>query len=97
MQILKTHPDIKKAILANILENEKIPDRVFEKVATRISKDDEIPDSIIPAAVDRADASISIESINNIIENGEVNEIDRIKLIDQVEDSKSKKEGVKSL
>ena len=96
MQILKTHPDIKKAILANILENEKIPDRVFEKVATRISKDDEIPDSIIPAAVDRADASISIESINNIIENGEVNEIDRIKLIDQVEDSKSKKEGVKS-
>lgn len=96
MQILKTHPDIKKAILANILENEKIPDRVFEKVATRISKDDEIPDSIIPAAVNRADASISIESINNIIENGEVNEIDRIKLIDQVEDSKSKKEGVKS-
>ena len=89
MQILKTHPDIEKAILANILENEKIPDRIFEKVATRISKDEEIPDSVIPEAVDRADASISIE-------NGEVNARDRIELIKQVDDTKSKKEGVKS-
>ena len=96
MQILKTHPDIEKAILANILENEKIPDRIFEKVATRISKDEEIPDSVIPEAVDRADASISIESINNILENGEVNARDRIQLIKQVEDTTSKKEGVKS-
>ena len=96
MQILKTHPDIEKAILANILENEKIPDRIFEKVATRISKDEEIPDSVIPEAVNRADTSISIESINNILENGEVNEKDRIELIKQVEDIKSKKEGVKS-
>lgn len=96
MQILKTHPDIEKAILANILENEKIPDRIFEKVATRISKDEEIPDSVIPAAVNKADTSISIESINNIIENGEVNARDRIELIKQVEDTKSKKEGVKN-
>lgn len=96
MQILKTHPDIKKSILANILENDSIPDRVFEKVATRISKDPEIPDSVIPEAVNRADTSISMESINNIIENGEVNARDRIELIKQVEDTKSKKEGVKS-
>lgn len=96
MQILKTHPDNKKAILANVLENKKIPDRIFEKVATRISKDEEIPDSVIPAAVNRADTSISIESINNILENGEVNARDRIELIKQVEDSKSKKEGIKS-
>ena len=96
MQILKTHPDIERAILANILENEKIPDRIFEKVATRISKDEEIPDSVIPEAVNKADTSISMESINNIIENGEVNARDRIELIKQVEDTKSKKEGVKS-
>ena len=96
MQILKTHPDIEKAILANIFENEKIPDRIFEKVATRISKDEEIPDSVIPEAVNRADTSISMESINNIIENGEVNARDRIELIKQVEDTKSKKQGVKS-
>ena len=96
MQILKTHPDIKRSILANILENDSIPDRVFEKVATRISKDPEIPDSVIPEAVNRADASISMESINNILENGEVNAKDRIELIKQVEDTKSKKQGVKS-
>lgn len=96
LQILKTHPDIKKSILANILENDNIPDKVFEKVATKISKDPEIPDSVIPEAVNRADTSISMESINNILENGEVNARDRIKLIKQVEDTKSKKEGVKS-
>ena len=46
--------------------------------------------------MDRADASISIESINNILENGEVNARDRIQLIKQVEETTSKKEGVKS-
>ena len=96
MQILKTHPDIEKTILAKILENDNIPDRIFEKVATQISKDKEIPDSIIPAAVNKADTSISIESINNILENGEVNEKARLELIQQVGDTKSKKEGVKS-
>ena len=95
MQILKTHPDIEKTILAKILENDNIPDRIFEKVATQISKDKEIPDSIIPAAVNKADTSISIESINNILENGEVNEKARLELIQQVGDTKSKKEGVK--
>lgn len=96
MQILKKNPDIEQVILAKILENDNIPDRIFEKVATRISKDEEIPDSVIPEAVNRADTSISMESINNIIENGEVNARDRIELIKQVEDTKSKKEGVKS-
>ena len=96
MQILKKNPDIEQAILTKILENDNIPDRIFEKVATRISKDEEIPDSVIPEAVNRADTSISMESINNIIENGEVNARDRIELIKQVEDTKSKKEGVKS-
>ena len=96
MQILKKNPDIEQAILAKILENDNIPDRIFEKVATRISKDEEIPDSVIPEAVNRADTSISMESINNILENGEVNEKDRIELIKQAGDAKSKKEGVKS-
>ena len=96
MQILKKNPDIEQAILAKILENDNIPNRIFEKVATRISKDEEIPDSVIPEAVNRADTSISMESINNIIENGEVNARDRIELIKQVEDTKSKKQGVKS-
>lgn len=97
VQTLKKNPDDKKKdILAKIIDNKKIPDEMLPKLATRISKDPEIPDSVIPEAVNRADTSISIEAINNIIENGEVNARDRIELIKQVEDTKSKKEGVKS-
>ena len=96
VQTLKENPDKRKDILAKIIDNKKIPDEMLPKLATRISKDPEIPDSVIPAAVNSADTSISMESINNIIENGEVNARDRIELIKQVEDTKSKKEGVKS-
>ena len=96
VQTLKKNPDKRKDILAKIIDNKKIPDEMLPKLATRISKDPEIPDSVIPAAVNSADTSISMEAINNIIENGEVNARDRIELIKQVEDTKSKKEGVKS-
>ena len=96
MQTLKKNPDKRKDILAKIIDNKRIPEEMLPKIATRISKDPEIPDSVIPAAVNRADTSISIESINNIIENGEVNARDRIELIKQAEDIKSKKEGIKS-
>ena len=96
VQTLKKNPDKRKDILAKIIDNKKIPDEMLPKLATRISKDPEIPDSVIPAAVNSADTSISMESINNIIENGEVNARDRIELIKQVDDTKSKKEGVKS-
>ena len=96
VQTLKKNPYKRKDILAKVIDNKKIPDEMLPKLATRISKDPEIPDSVIPAAVNSADTSISIESINNIIENGEVNARDRIELIKQVEDSSSKKEGVKS-
>ena len=95
-QIIKSHPDIKRAILANILENEKIPNRIFEKVATQISKDEEIPDSVIPDAVERADTNLSSESIKNILKDGEINENDRIVLLKKVEDKESQKECVKS-
>lgn len=96
MQTLKKKPAKRKDILAKIIDNKRIPDEMLPKIATRISKDPEIPDSVIPEAVNRADTSISMESINNILENGEVNAKDRIELIKQVEDIKSKKEGIKS-
>lgn len=95
IKVLKKHPSSEDKILAKIIENPKMPDEMLPKIATRISKDPEIPDSVIPAAVNRAETSISPESINNILENGEVNEKDRIELIKQVEDIKSKKEGAK--
>ena len=85
MKILKTHPDMIRTILAYISENDNIPDRIFEKVATQISKDEEIPDGVITDVVEREDTSISDESINNIIEEGKVNPQERIKLIRNIE------------
>ena len=68
MQILKEHPDIKRAILTNIAENEEIPDRLFEKTAIKISESKEIPDSVITDVIAREDTNISDESIKEIIE-----------------------------
>lgn len=86
IKVLKENPDRKRAILAYILENDNLPDRLFEKAATEISKDKDIPDSVIADVVQREDTSISDESINNIIKEGKVNPNERIKLISNIED-----------
>ena len=39
MRILKEHPDIERAILANIVENDNIPDKIFEKTAKAFLKE----------------------------------------------------------
>ena len=97
MQILRTHPDIKRAILANILENDKIPDKIFEKTAIKISESEEIPDSVITDVVNRDDTHISDESIKEIIEKGQFdNAVERINLIKNVEDEKIVKENVET-
>lgn len=96
MKILKQHPDIERAILANIAENEKIPDKIFEKAATEISKDEEIPDSIITDVVKKADVDIPDETINNIIEEGKVDLKERIDLLKNVEDKDILKTRVKN-
>ena len=86
MGILKNNPDIERTILAKILENEELPNKIFEKAATEISKDEEIPDSVIIDAVNKADTDISDEIINNIIKEGEVNVKERLELLKNVED-----------
>ena len=85
IQILRTHPDIKRAILANILENDKIPDKIFEKTAIKISESEEIPNSVITDVVQRNDTNISDESINRIIEGGKISVNERINLMRNVE------------
>lgn len=96
IKILKEHPDIERAILANIAENDKIPDKIFEKTAIKISESTEIPDSVISDVVQRSDTNISDESINRIIEKGKIDEKERIKLIHNVEDEQIIKENVKN-
>ena len=96
MQILRTHPDIERAILANILEHDKIPDKIFEKTAIKISESEEIPNSVITDVVQRNDTNISDESINRIIEEGNIDVKERIKLIKNVEDEKIVEENVRN-
>ena len=96
MRILKEHPDIERAILANIVENDKIPDKIFEKTAIKISESEEIPNSVITDVVQRSNTNISDESISRIIENGNIDLQERIKLICNVEDEQIIEENVKN-
>lgn len=96
MRILKEHPDIERAILTNIVENDKIPDKIFEKTAIKISESEEIPNSVITDVVQRSDTNISDESISRIIENGNIDLQERIKLIRNVEDEQIIEENVKN-
>ena len=51
IEYVRKNPENATEILKGILEKEEIPNKVFEKTATTISKMDEIPDKIIPKAV----------------------------------------------
>ena len=96
IQILRTHPDIERAILTNILENDEIPDKIFEKTAIKISESEEIPDSVITDVVQRSDTNISDESISRIIEKGKIDVNERINLMHNVEDEQIIEENVKN-
>lgn len=98
MKIIKENPDPEKVrgLLKAVLEEEKIPNKVFEKAATKISKSDEIPDEIITNVVEKTDTQVPDELINNMIEKGEFGVKERLNLIKNVEDEKIIKERVKN-
>ena len=87
MAIIQENPNPEKIkeILAELYNEKKIPNRVFEKTATKISKIDEIPDKVITKVVEE-NKDISDEIINNIIEEGDIELKERLKLIKNVED-----------
>lgn len=87
MAIIQENPNPEKIkeILAELYNEKKIPNRVFEKTATKISKIDEIPDKVITKVVEE-NKDISDEIINNIIEEGDIDLKERLKLIKNVED-----------
>lgn len=97
VQILRTHPDIKRTIFAKLAENEEVPDKLIVKTAIKISESEDIPNSVITDVVNRDDTHISDESINEIIEKGKFdNAIERINLIKNVEDEEIVEENVKN-
>ena len=76
------------------MEKEEIPNKVFEKTATTISKMDEIPDKIIPKAVADSEVDVPDQIIENIIENGDVNRKEKIELINNLENEELKQKQV---
>lgn len=88
------HPESATEILKGILEKDEIPNKVFEKAATKISKIDEIPDKIIPKAVADSEVSVPDKIIENIIENGDVNREEKIELINNLDNEELKQKQV---
>lgn len=84
MNLIKEIPNKGKVkdLLKAVLEEESIPDKVFEKTAANISKLDNIPDEIVTNVVDK---DMSDELINNIIKNGDFELNARISLIEKVD------------
>lgn len=89
-RIIKENPDLEVAIareiLKELIENEKMPERLFAKTAKYIAQTPEIPDTVITQAVQETERQVSGEVIEEIIVEGEVNPKERLRLIKNVED-----------
>lgn len=94
IEYVRKNPENATEILKGILEKEEIPNKVFEKTATTISKIDEIPDKIIPKAVADSEVDVPDQIIENIIENGDVNRKEKIELINNLENEELKQKQV---
>lgn len=93
IKILHEHPDIKRTILAKLAENEEVPDKLIVKTAIKISESEDIPNSVITAGV----KNISDESINEIIEKGQFDNLtERMDLIKNVGDKQIIEENIKN-
>lgn len=90
------NPDRIMEILKRFLESKEIPDRIVEKTAARISKNDQIPDKIITEAVEKSKTDIPDKVINTIIEEGDIDVIERLKLMRNVEDPQIIEQQVKN-
>ena len=94
IEYVRKNPENATEILKGILEKEEIPNKVFEKTATTISKIDEIPDKIIPKVVADSEVDVPDQIIENIIENGEVNRKEKIELINNLDNEELKQKQV---
>lgn len=94
IEYVRKNPEDATEILKGILEKEEIPNKVFEKAATKISEIDDIPDKVIPKAVADSEVNVSDKIIENIIENGSVNRNEKIELINNIDDEELKQKQV---
>lgn len=99
-RIINENPDIAreiaKEILKEFIENEKIPESLFEKTAKEIALTPEIPDIVISQAVQQTEKQVPGKVIEKIIEEGNVNPKARLELIQNVEEVEIIKRRVKN-
>lgn len=98
MEIIEKNPNpvIVKELLRNLLESKSIPKRVFEKTAAEVSEIEEIPDKIIPEAVELSKNEVPDKVIDNTIKEGNISPNSRLKLIQNIESKNIKKERIKN-
>lgn len=94
IELVQKNPHIAQEILKQIVRKEEIPNEVFEKAATEITKLDEIPDTVVSEVVRDDNLEIPDRIIANIIEKGEMNQPETIVLINNLEDDKIKKDKI---
>lgn len=88
IEIIKENnkPEKRKEILKEVVKQEKLPKRVSEKTFARISKTDEIPDRVITQVIEDVNTKMPDESINTIIDEGDIEIKERLKIIQKFED-----------
>lgn len=99
MKIIEENPEpetVAKNILIATLEEEQLPNRVSEKLSTKISETTEIPDSVISSAIEEMKEDIPDEVINTIIKEGDIKVSERHKLIRNIEDIDILKENIEN-
>lgn len=91
-------PEVIRELLKNVLDDKQIPDRIFEKTATKISEDEKIPSTIIAEAVQQSKTNVPDQVIVNIVEKAEenMNTNERLQLIKNVDDKKLIEEHIKN-
>ena len=60
---LTENPEIASEVLQGLIEKKGIPNTVFQETATQISRTEEIPDKVIPEAIENVDATVPAKVI----------------------------------
>ncbi len=94
---LTENPELASEVLQGLIEKKEIPNTVFQETATQISRTKEIPDKVIPEAIENVNATVPAKVITGIIDEGKVNQEATITLIKNINDEKVQVEQVKQM
>ena len=95
IQIIQNNPDTVEGrkILTELIERKNISDKDIGDIAIELSKKDNIQNSIIVEAIDKAEANVPDSTIKNIINKGDMDIQDNLDLIQQMHDQEEQKQA----